>query len=106
MSFLTRLRRPDINAGVEQCGATPGAVLVDVRTAEEYAAGHVGSSVNVPLGNLEPIRSLAKAADTPLFVYCHSGARSAAAAAELEDMGYTHVHNIGGMMFWQGDLER
>ena len=105
MSFLTRLRRPDINAGVEQCGATPGAVLVAVRTAEEYAAGHIPGSVHVPLGRLEPIRSLA-GADTPLFVYCHSGARSAAAAAELEDMGYTQVYNIGGIMFWQGDLER
>ena len=105
MSFLTRLRRPDINAGVEQCSATPGAVLVDVRTAEEYAAGHIPGSVHVPLGRLEPIRFLA-GADTPLFVYCHSGARSAAAAAELEDMGYTQVHNIGGIMFWQGYLER
>ena len=106
MSFLTRLRRPDINAGVEQCGATPGAVLVDVRTAEEYAAGHIPGSVHVPLGRLEPIRSLAKAADTPLFVYCHSGARSARAAAELEDMGYTRVYNIGGVMSWRGELER
>ena len=62
-----------MNDGVEQARQTPGALLLDVRTPEEYAAGHVPGSRNIPLdcvGQAELDR------EAPLFVYCRSGARS------------------------------
>ena len=98
-------KRADINAGVEQYRSTSGAVLLDVRTAEEYAGGHIPGSVNVPLGKLEGVDQTAKK-DTPLFVYCYSGARSASAAAELEGNGYESVRNIGGIAGWRGPVEK
>ncbi len=98
-------KRADINAGVEQYRSTSGAVLLDVRTAEEYAGGHIPGSVNVPLGKLEGVDQIAKK-DTPLFVYCYSGARSASAAAELEGNGYESVRNIGGIAGWRGPVEK
>ena len=98
-------KRADINAGVEQYRSTSGAVLLDVRTAEEYAGGHIPGSVNVPLGKLEGVDQIAKK-DTPLFVYCYSGARSASAAAELEGNGYASVRNIGGIAGWRGPVEK
>ena len=94
-------KRADINAGVEQYRSTSGAVLLDVRTAEEYAGGHIPGSVNVPLGKLEGVDQIAKK-DTPLFVYCYSGARSGQAVAALKRMGYDHVTNIGGIQTYRG----
>ena len=49
MSILDLFRRPDINDGLRRFESTPGAVLLDVRTAEEYAAGHLPGSRNLPL---------------------------------------------------------
>ena len=106
MGFLDFLRGPDMDAGVEQCRQTPGALLLDVRTEGEYAAGHVPGAKNLPLQALEGITALAPAKDTPLYVYCRSGARSRQAAGQLQRMGYTRVTNIGGIMNYRGKVER
>ena len=45
-------------------------------------------------------------ADTALYVYCYSGSRSRMAADQLIDMGYTNVHNIGGIVSYRGKVER
>ena len=106
MGFFDFLRGPDMDAGVEQCRQTPGALLLDVRTEGEYAEGHVPGAKNLPLQALEGITSLAPAKDTPLYVYCRSGARSGQAAGQLQRMGYTRVTNIGGIMNYRGKVER
>ena len=49
MGLMDFLKPADINAGVEEFRATPGARLIDVRTAGEYAGGHIPGAVNVPL---------------------------------------------------------
>ncbi len=75
-----------------------GARLVDVRTPEEYAAGHVEGAENVPVDTIATHDFGAK--ETPLVVYCGSGKRSARAAAALRARGYTHVNDLGGMSRW------
>lgn len=95
----------DINAGVEECQCTAGAVLLDVRTVEEYRGGHVPQSVNIPLQNLQMVTSKVRDKETPLYVYCHSGGRSSQACAGLKQLGYTNVHNIGGIMNYRGAVE-
>ena len=80
-------------------------VLVDVRTAQEYRAGHLPQSVNVPLDRMEMVRQAAPDLDAPVYVYCRSGARSAQACAAMERMGYTKVQNIGGIMDSTGPVE-
>ncbi|MEY8388558.1 rhodanese-like domain-containing protein [Oscillospiraceae bacterium 38-13] len=102
MGFLEFLKGPDINQGVLEYGATPGAVLLDVRTPQEYRAGHIPGSRNIPLGTAEPP---AESRDTPLFVYCHSGGRSRQAVAALARMGYVNVKNIGGIAAYTGKVE-
>lgn len=95
-------KRPSFQEGLDTFRKTPGAVLLDVRTPGEYAAGHIPEAVNVPLDALERIDY---PQDTPLFIYCHSGARSGRACMLLEEEGYQAV-NIGGIAGYRGKTAR
>ena len=106
MGFFDFLKQPDINKGVVDFRNTKGAVLVDVRTPQEYREGHIPGSKNVPLQQLDKISSVAENKDAPMFVYCYSGARSRQATAMLQRLGYANVNNIGGIAAYQGKVER
>ena len=74
------------------------ATLIDVRSAEEYASGHLEGAVNLDLtsGQLEAeLASLDPS--TQYFVYCRTGNRSATAAALMVDAGFTDVTDLGGV---------
>ncbi len=105
MSILDIFKRPDINAGVEEYRNNPGALLVDVRGADEYRQGHIPGSVNLPLPSLSGRKSIGVGKDSPVYVYCLSGARSSQAAAILQRMGYNNVKNIGGIAGYKGEVE-
>lgn len=106
MGLFDIFNRADINEGVAIFRKTNGAVLLDVRTAEEYAQGHIPSSVNLPLSGLSRAESVVSDRDTPIFVHCLSGARSAQATSVLKAMGYANVTNIGGINAYRGEMER
>ena len=106
MGFFDFLKQPDVNQGVRNYKNTAGAVLLDVRTPEEYSEGHIPESKNVPLQALDKVRTVVENKDTELFVYCYSGARSRQAAAALGQMGYNKVNNIGGISSYRGKVER
>ena len=106
MGFFDFLKAPDMNEGVKRFSATPGAVLLDVRTRSEYAGGHIPGSRNIPLQEIQKAPSAIPRKDTPLFVYCYSGARSRQAVNRLQKMGYTNVTNIGGISAYSGKVER
>ncbi len=105
MGFFDLFRQLDINQGVEEYRAVPQAILLDVRTPEEYRGGHIPGSKNLPLQQIEKIESIAEKKETPLFVYCQSGARSRQAVSLLQNMGYVNVNNIGGMAAYRGKAE-
>ncbi len=98
-------KRPDINQGVARCAQDSRAVLLDVRTAQEYAAGHIPASKNIPLDQLERVQTQIPHRRTPLYVYCLSGSRSRQAATRLEAMGYEDVQDIGGICGYRGRME-
>ncbi|RYY87037.1 MAG: thioredoxin [Chitinophagaceae bacterium] len=82
---------------------TPGAVLLDVRTPEEFGKGHLKNAQNINWnapgfdGAVAPISK-----DAPVFVYCLGGGRSASATAKLRSMGYTQVYELdGGILSWR-----
>ncbi|MET0404629.1 MAG: aminotransferase class V-fold PLP-dependent enzyme [Cystobacter sp.] len=79
------------------------AVLLDVREAEETAAGTLEGAVRLPRGLLElHVQEHVPHADTPVVVYCGGGVRSALAADVLLKMGYTRVRSLaGGMKRWK-----
>lgn len=104
--MLNFLKKQDINQGVAQFKAASGAVLLDVRTAEEYRGGHVPGSVNVDVDRIGEAALLIPSKSTPIFVYCYSGARSSAATDALKSMGYLDVINIGGIRSYTGPAEK
>jgi phage shock protein E len=74
-------------------------LLLDVRTPEEFADGHIAGAVNIPLAELGNQLSQVPR-DIPVIVYCRSGSRSAQAATLLRDSGYTNVLDMGGIVAW------
>ena len=99
-------RRPD--APQEQAPKKPdhralvakGARLLDVRTPEEFAGGHVEGARNVPIDDLEKRLDEAGPKDQPVVVYCSAGGRSARAAKILRANGWTQVVDLGPMSAW------
>lgn len=98
--------KTDIDAGVEKFLAAPYAVLLDVRTPDEYREGHIPGSQNIPIDDIRAALNLIPNRDTPIFVHCRSGMRSARAARSLKALGYTNVTNIGGVLNYHGALEK
>lgn len=104
MGLFTRFSAPDINAGVAECRATAGAFLLDVRTEEEYRAGHIDGSTNLPLDKIASVGSVVGDKSTPLYVHCLSGSRSGRAVSWLQQAGYTNATNIGGISRYRGKV--
>ena len=106
MRLVDFLKGPDINQGVKEYSTTDGAVLLDVRTPDEYRQGHIPGSKNVPFQSISKVAGMIDNKSTPIFVYCLGGVRSRQAAAILQQMGYTNVKDIGGIAAYSGKMER
>lgn len=98
--------RQDINKGVIEYKTTSNAVLLDVRTSDEYRDGHIPGSVNIDVSDIGKVVSVVSDKTAPLFVYCHSGSRSAMAVSALEKAGYIKVKNIGGIVSYTGSVKK
>ena len=92
----------DVN-GFAELIADSNVVVLDVRTASEYAEGHIQGAIQIDQGQDDFIEK-AKAAlpiDKKIAVYCRSGRRSASAAGRLADIGYKCVNLKGGIIAWK-----
>ena len=75
-------------------------LLLDVRTPEEFAGGHIAGAVNIPLQTLaQRLGEVPK--DQPVILYCRSGNRSRQALNLLKQAGYTQLQDLGGIIDWQ-----
>ena len=74
----------------------------DVREDEEYVTGHAEGAELFPLDTIDELSAPERIPelDTPVFLYCRSGARSHIAAQKLLDLGYTRVYDLGGLNGW------
>ena len=79
--------------------------LVDVRTAEEFGAGHIGGAINIDVQSPDFQERVGKELkkDKTVYVYCRSGRRSLAAAEILADHGFKVVNLKGGIIEWSED---
>ena len=72
-------------------------IWIDVRSAEEFNAGHLQGAVNIPHDKIiEGVKAIGSDKDAPINLYCRSGRRAEAALTELKNAGYTNVTNHGG----------
>lgn len=98
----TTIQSVDASAFSAQAQA-PDVTVIDVRTPDEFAAGHIANAVNLDVegGNFDAgIANLDKS--KTYAVYCHSGRRSMIAANTMADAGFTAIYNLdGGVIAWQ-----
>jgi rhodanese-related sulfurtransferase len=88
----------------EMLADNPDAVLLDVRTSSEFTEKRIPGSILLPDYEIrEKAATVLPDKDTLILIYCHSGRRSADAAYELIDMGYTNVYDFGGIIDWPYD---
>lgn len=77
-----------------------GALLLDVRTRQEFASGHLPGAKNIPVQDLEARRDELPPPSQPVVVYCRSGSRSARAKRLLRGFGFERVVDAGAMSAW------
>ena len=74
-----------------------GALLIDVRSKEEFAEGHVQGSINIAHTKIDAlVAAIGDDSDRNVVVYCRSGNRSGKAQVKLQDLGYTAIFNATG----------
>jgi phage shock protein E len=101
VSFLSGCIRPsDISRDEAHRLVHEGALLLDVRSPEEFAERHPKEAVNVPLPELGRRMSELGAHDRPIVVYCHTGLRASLAKRKLRDAGFSNVRNLGAIGHW------
>lgn len=87
----------------EKISEFPNAIIIDVRTPEEFADGHIKNAININWRGDTFVKQVSEIDPTkPVFVYCLSGGRSAAAAEKMRESGFNQVYELdGGMMKWR-----
>lgn len=95
-----------MSEGIERMESDEGYILLDVRRADEFEAGHIPGAVNIPNEEIgtEKIPSLPDKTQT-IYIYCRSGNRSKQAADKLLALGYTNIIEFGGIIDYTGELE-
>ncbi len=90
--------------GFAELIADTSVVVLDVRTAAEFAEGHIERAIQIDQGQSDFVEKVKATLpiDKAIAVYCRSGRRSANAAGRLADVGYKCVNLKGGIMAWQG----
>ena len=98
-------RQIDMNEAVTMMAEETGYIILDVRTEDEFAAGHIPKAINIP-------NEVIGATDIPelpnkaqlILVYCRSGNRSKQASEKLVALGYTNIVEFGGINSWPGEI--
>jgi len=80
-----------------------GAVLIDVRTEDEYNQKHIDGATLLTLDNIneDSVSNIVSNKDIPIIVYCQSGNRSNQAYVKLINLGYTEVYDLGAISNWE-----
>ena len=101
--YKAELSQDDAQAKIDAQQIT----VIDVRTPEEFAGGHVPSAINIPYDQIgKRLAEIPVAKDQPILLYCRSGRRSDMAEKTLTDAGYTQLYHLQGDMIGWDDNNR
>lgn len=83
--------------------AQPGVIILDVRTPEEFSAGHIANAININMADSNFSSEVSKLdKNATVAVYCRSANRSAVATNEMAELGFTDMYDMqGGIIDWQ-----
>jgi len=96
VGFYTLKRASFVSAPVARQQLQAGALVVDVRSPDEFQGGHLPNAINIPLGRLsEELPRRVPDQSRGLLLHCLSGARSAIARRQAKRLGYTNAFNLG-----------
>ena len=101
---INTYRQISMDEAVTMMAQETGYIILDVRRADEFAAGHILNAINVPnetIGTAEIPELPDK--DQLIMVYCRSGRRSKEASEKLVKLGYTNIVEFGGILDWKGE---
>ena len=98
VGFAVFKRLSFVSVEVARKHLAAGALVIDVRSPEEFRSGQVPGAINIPLGELrESLPRRVKDTNQVLLVHCLSGGRSGIAKQQLKGMGYPNVFNLGSL---------
>ena len=94
---VSKLKGDVVAAGEGWALIKQGALLIDVRSADEYEGGHIEGSLNIPHSEIARLAdAIGPEKDRAVVFYCRSGGRAGRAQEALEDLGYTGIFNASG----------
>ena len=98
-------RRVSMQEAVDMMADEDGYIILDVRTAQEFASGHIPGAMLLPNEDIGT-KEIAQLPDKSqlILVYCRSGNRSKQAADKLVRLGYTNIVEFGGINSWPGEI--
>ena len=98
-------RQIAMDVAVDMMAQETGYIILDVRRADEFAAGHIPGAINVANESIgtDEIPELPDK-DQLIMVYCRSGRRSKEASEKLVKLGYTNIVEFGGILDWKGEI--
>ena len=98
-------RQIAMDEAVDMMAQESGYIILDVRRADEFAAGHIPGAINVANESIgtDEIPELPDKKQL-IMVYCRSGRRSKEAAEKLVKLGYTNIVEFGGILDWKGEI--
>ena len=101
----TTYRQISMDEAVTMMAEETGYIILDVRRADEFAAGHIPGAINVANESIGT-DELPELPDKNqlIMVYCRSGRRSKEAAEKLVKLGYTNIVEFGGILDWKGEI--
>jgi sulfur-carrier protein adenylyltransferase/sulfurtransferase len=95
------IKAADVFANLNDGDASNDPVLIDIRSADDYALGHIAGAANIPLNNLFTAETLAKLPpDKQIVVYCYTGQNSGQAVPALRMLGYNATSMTYGLPAW------
>jgi len=95
--WCRNFRNGDITVEQLKNKALQGAILIDVRSNQEYREGHLQGAINIPEFEIDKtLKTIVPKKNQLIIVYCQYGGRSRNAKAIMNKMGYTNVYNLYG----------